>query len=59
MDKASVYRPERANEDHHPHACWSGIVFMTYTVFDEEVSGEVERIEAIPCRRCAENGRMK
>jgi len=37
-----------------------GLVFLAYTVFDEEVGGEVERIESIPCRRCAERlGRMK
>jgi hypothetical protein len=29
-------------------------VFLSYTVFDEEVGDEVEHIEAIPCRRCAE-----
>jgi hypothetical protein len=27
---------------------------MTYTAFDEEVGDEVERIEALPCRRCYE-----
>jgi hypothetical protein len=27
---------------------------MTYTAFDEEVGDEVERIEAVRCRRCAE-----
>jgi len=30
------------------------LVFLTYTVFDEEVGEEVERIEAVPCRRCEE-----
>jgi hypothetical protein len=28
-------------------------VFPTYTVWDEPVGEEVERIEAVPCRRCA------
>jgi hypothetical protein len=27
--------------------------FLTYTVFDKVVGDEVERIEAVPCRRCA------
>jgi len=36
-----------------PHACSEGIVFLTYTAFDETVGDEVEKIEAIPCRRCA------
>ena len=30
---------------------------MTYTVFDDAVGEEVERIETIPCRRCAEEAR--
>jgi hypothetical protein len=54
--KSSVFRPVD-REDTHPHACTDGLVFLTYTVYDEEVGGEVERIEAIPCRRCAEEGR--
>jgi hypothetical protein len=51
--ESSVFRPESAEDDTHPHACTDGLVFLTYTVFDEEVGDEVERIEAIPCRRCA------
>ena len=39
---------------HHPHACTDGLVFLTYTVFDEAVGEEVERPEVVPCRRCAE-----
>jgi hypothetical protein len=55
MDTAesSVYRDQ--DEDHHPHACYEGVVYMTYTVHDESVGAEVEKIEAIPCRRCADN----
>jgi hypothetical protein len=30
-----------------------GLVFLTYTVFDEAVGEEVERLEVVPCRRCA------
>ena len=36
------------------HACTDGLVFLTYTVFDDAVGDEVEVIEAVPCRRCAE-----
>jgi len=54
MDKASVFRPEREDENPHPHACYGGFVYLTYTAHDEEVGEEVERIEAVPCRRCAE-----
>ena len=39
----------------HPHACMDGLVFLTYTVYDAAVGDEVERIEAIPCRRCADS----
>ena len=53
--ESSVFRPSEASDDHHPHACTDGLVFLTYTVFDDEVGGEVEKIEAIPCRRCADS----
>jgi hypothetical protein len=53
----SVYRPTEGGEDHHPHACANGLVFLTYTVHDEEIGDEVEKIEALPCRRCAEEAR--
>ena len=36
-----------------PHACTDGLVFLTYTAFDEAVGEEVERLEVVPCRRCA------
>ena len=56
--ESSVFRPSEAIEDTHPHACTDGLVFLTYTVFDDEVGDEVEKIEAIPCRRCvSEAGR--
>ena len=53
--ESSVFRPREASEDHHPHACTDGLVFLTYTVFDEAVGEEVERLEVVPCRRCADN----
>ncbi len=51
--KSSVYRPTEENQDTHPHACYDGVVYLTYTSLDEAVGDEVERIEAVPCRRCA------
>ena len=54
--ESSVFRPTQG-EDTHPHACYDGLVFLTYTAFDEEVGDKVERIEALPCRRCAEEAR--
>ena len=51
--ETSVFRPSQASEDHHPQACTDGLVFLTYTVFDEAVGEEVERLDVVPCRRCA------
>jgi hypothetical protein len=39
----------------HPHACTDGLVFLTYTALDEETGEEVERVEALPCRHCADS----
>jgi hypothetical protein len=51
--ESSVFRPREASEDHHPHACTYGPVFLTYTLFDEAMGEEAERLEVVPCRRCA------
>jgi hypothetical protein len=53
--ESSVFRPREACEDHHPHACTAGLAFLTYTVFDEAVGEEVERLEVVPCRRGADS----
>jgi hypothetical protein len=53
-EESSVFRPSEASED-YPHACTDGLVFLTYTVFDEAVGEEVERLEVVPCRRCADS----
>jgi hypothetical protein len=57
MDTAesSVFCPSETSEDHHPHACTDGLVFLTYTVFDEALGEEVERLEVVPCRRWADS----
>jgi hypothetical protein len=52
--KSSVFRPSETDEDTHPHACTDGLVYLTYVVFDEEIGDEVERLEVVPCRRCAD-----
>jgi hypothetical protein len=41
----------------HPHACLNGYVYLGYTAVGEETGEEVERVEALPCRRCAEEAR--
>jgi len=53
-EKSSVFRPTQG-EDTHPHACTDGQVFLTYTVFDEEIGDEVECLEVVPCRRCVDS----
>jgi hypothetical protein len=32
----------------------NGYVYLSYTAVDEETGEEVERVETLPCRRCAE-----
>ena len=51
-EESSVFRPKPTEEDTHPHACTGGLVFLTYTAFDEEIGDEVERLDVVPCRRC-------
>jgi hypothetical protein len=54
VESSSVFRPSEPEQDTHPHACMDGLVFLTYTVVDEAVGEEVERLEVVPCRRCAD-----
>ncbi len=36
-------------------ACYEGVVYIGHLIEDSEATGEeVEVIEAVPCRRCAE-----
>jgi hypothetical protein len=53
--QSTVYRPDEHGEDTHPHACTDGQVFLTYVIFDPEIGDEVERLEVVPCRRCADS----
>jgi len=36
----------------------NGYVYLGYTAVDEETGEEVERVEALPCRRCAEEASL-
>jgi hypothetical protein len=36
-----------------PHACYEGVVYIGHLVVADG-GEEVERVEALPCRRCAE-----
>jgi hypothetical protein len=52
---ATPAHPSTKDQDQdHPHACLNGYVYLGYTAFDEETGEEVARVEALPCRRCAE-----
>jgi hypothetical protein len=44
--------PEVPTEE-RPHACLEGIIYLGHLIEDES-GEEVEIIEAVPCRRCAE-----
>jgi hypothetical protein len=38
-----------------PHACIDGVVYIGHLVEDPGTGEEVEVIEAVPCRRCADS----
>jgi hypothetical protein len=40
-----------------PRACLDGVVYIGHLVEDPGSGEEVEVIEAVPCRRCAEEAR--
>jgi hypothetical protein len=44
-----------APDDQHPHACLNGYVYLGYTAVDEQTGEEVERVEALSRRRCADS----
>ena len=45
--------PDHAPTEERPHGCYSGLVYVGHLV-EDECGGEVEVIESVPCRRCAE-----
>jgi hypothetical protein len=59
---APAYPPAEDHDDtieahyaslERPHACTDGVVFIGHLVAGDD--GVVEVIEAVPCRRCAED----
>jgi hypothetical protein len=38
-----------------PHACYDGVVYIGHLVEDPGTGEEVEVIEAVPCRKCADS----
>ena len=53
MDSKQFSARVEVERGDHPHACWDGYVYLGLTAIDEETGEEVERVEALPCRRCA------
>lgn len=55
MDTTTVREstPEVSTPEDRPHACYGGFVFIGRLV--EEDGEEVEIVEAVPCRRCADS----
>ena len=45
---------EAPYDQDHPHACLNGYGYLGYTTVDEETGEQIARVEALPCRRCAE-----
>jgi hypothetical protein len=53
VDERSIdYGEVRGGDQDHPHACMNGWIYLGFTDDDGE-----ERIEKLPCRRCAEEGK--
>ena len=53
-ESSAPYAHQSTEDQDHPHACLNGYVYLGYTAIDGETGEEVERLEALPCRRCAE-----
>ena len=58
MDTTRVHDDSEALDAHYsclerPHACMGGYVYIGHMIADE-CGEEVEVVEAVPCRRCAE-----
>ena len=54
-ESSAPAHPSTEDQDQdHAHACNDGWVTIGQIALDPETGEEVERIEALPCRRCAE-----
>ena len=55
---AQPAHPSTEDQDHQdgrPHACTGGVVYLGHLVEDPGTGEEIEVIEAVPCRRCADS----
>jgi len=58
MDTAESSAPQAhpSTEEHdHPHPCTGGVVYIGHLVEDPGTGEEVEVIEAVRCRCCADS----
>jgi threonine dehydrogenase-like Zn-dependent dehydrogenase len=44
-----------STEEETPHGCYGGVVYIGHLVVGYDGGDEVEVIEAVPCRRCADS----
>ncbi len=49
----TIAQPAHPSTDEHPHACYEGVVYIGHMVAGDD-GEEVEVVEAIPCRKCAD-----
>jgi len=47
--------PAHPSTDESPHVCTDGVVYIGHLVEDPGTGEEVEVVEAVPCRRCADS----
>ena len=67
MNESTAHPADPSTEDHddtveahyasleRPHACTDGVVYIGHLVEDPGTGEEVEVLEAVPCRRCADS----
>ncbi len=47
--------PETQDQDQRHCVCYQGVVYIGHLVEDPGTGEEVEVVDAVPCRRCAEH----
>ena len=56
QDQSTAHPAHPSTEERdHPHACNDGVVYLGHLVEDPGTGEEVEVIEAVPCRKCADS----
>jgi hypothetical protein len=53
-ESSAPARPSTEAQD-HPHACIEGVVYVGHLAEDPGTGEETEVLEAVPCRRCADD----